>query len=330
MTAYTIYGALGSPYSLKVRAALRAKQLPVNWVGINPYTRGEVDKHVKVPVIPIIECPDGSWTNDSTPFLLDLEAKNIGRPLLPEDPLQRFACLLIEDMADEWLTKAMFHYRWFYDADEDQMSHWLIFDSHPGANISKIDGLAATFAHRQKSRMAMVGCTPDTAPIIEKSADRLMDILNRAALGGTRFLFGDLPSLADVSLYGQLWQMRTDPTPAAHMRGQFPYLFRWLEHVDDASGARDGWGNQLSDSVCEILSLAGDTYLPFLQANKEALASGADRFSVDIDGKEFSQDTFKYQVKCLTQLQQFWNELTQNDRDILSKHIGSTAKLLDA
>ena len=36
-----------------------------------------------------------------------------------------FLASLIEDFADEWLTKAMFHYRWAYDADIQYASLWI-------------------------------------------------------------------------------------------------------------------------------------------------------------------------------------------------------------
>ena len=42
-----------------------------------------------------------------------------------------FLAHLIEDFADEWLTKAMFHYRWAYDADIQYASLWIADDFFP-------------------------------------------------------------------------------------------------------------------------------------------------------------------------------------------------------
>ena len=42
------------------------------------------------------------------------------RRVIPSDPVVAFLDALIEDYADEWLTKAMFHYRWAFAADADK------------------------------------------------------------------------------------------------------------------------------------------------------------------------------------------------------------------
>ena len=327
MSHYTIYGAPGSPYSLKVRAGLRAKRVPHIWKILTADIRADVFSNVRAPVISVIETPGGEWVNDSTPFLIGLEGT--GRDLLPSHPAARFACLLIEDMGDEWLTKAMFHYRWFYEADAAQLSNWLIFDNFPGASMSDIKTAASTIAERQIGRMPLVGCTPETAPIIEGSADRLMGILNTHATGGDRFLFGGRVSLADLALYGQLWQLRSDPTPDTRMRANFPWLWRWLEHVDDASGYDGEWTAGLSPAVAELLALVGDTYLPFLNANAEAVEYGADSFTVEIDGKPFTQSVFKYQVKCFRALKAEWSSIGGNVRAELTEAIGPNASILD-
>ena len=331
MSQYEVYGALGSPYSLKVRAAMRAKRLPHTWTGMTAEDRARVMPNVKAQVIPVIRKPDGSWANDSTPFLLALEGE--GRALVPTDPMLRYACLLIEDMADEWFMKAMFHYRWTYAEDQEWCANWLMFDSLPNAGRAGVEAMAANIRARQISRMPLVGCTPETMPVIEASWKRTCRALEAMATGPARFLFGDRVSLADLALYGQLKVMSVDPTPMAWLRAETPYLYRWLDLADDASGLEGDWlgaAEALGQApVKALLAQAGDTYLPFLKANADALTAGAETFEVMLEGHRYSQGVFKYQAKCLETLRADWKALGAGDKQMLRGLIGEGAALLD-
>lgn len=326
MSRYDIYGALGSPYSMKVRAAMRAKRLVHTWTGMTAEDRQSVMPNVRAPVIPVIRMPDGSWTNDSTPFLLSLEGE--GRDLLPQSPIARFACLLLEDMADEWFMKAMFHFRWAYEDDAEWCANWLMFDTLPNAGRKAVEDAAATIRERQIRRMALVGCTPQTGPLIEASWKRICRELEALATSSSRFLFGDRISLADLGFYGQLKVMSVDPTPMAWLRTETPYLYRWLDHADDASGIDGNWLADTGPVVKNLLRIAGDTYLPFLDANASALDAGEDTFSLEIEGGTYTQGVFKYQAKCLHSLRSSWGELTTEDQDALSSMIGTGSHLL--
>ena len=81
---------------------------------------------VKAPVIPVLELPDGTVMNVSTPLVLELERRHPGaRLFVPGDAGEAFLAALLEDCADEWGTEAMFHYRWDQERDQLQMSQWL-------------------------------------------------------------------------------------------------------------------------------------------------------------------------------------------------------------
>ena len=83
---------------------------------------------VKAPVIPVLELPDGTVMNVSTPLVLVLELKRRhpgARSIVPGDAGEAFLAALLEDFADEWGTEAMFHYRWDQERDQLQMSQWL-------------------------------------------------------------------------------------------------------------------------------------------------------------------------------------------------------------
>jgi hypothetical protein len=89
------------------------------------------------------------------------------------------------------------------------------------------------------------------------------------------------------------------------MRKKAPRTYQWIQRLDDASGMEGEWidpTQPLPDAVREFLRLAGEVYLPFLEANAKALTDGADTFAFSALGKEYKQGTFKYQGKCLAWL----------------------------
>jgi glutathione S-transferase len=327
MSGYTIYGGLGSPYSMKMRAILRYRQLPYVWKQADG--GAGIFQHVKAPVIPVIRFPDGSWHNDSTPMIFELERRHKERSIVPTDPAQAFLAYLLEDFADEWGTKAMFHYRWFRERDQKQMAEWLAFDRLKGKGRDAILKTAQAFRERQVGRMPIVGCTPENAPIIEESAKRIIALFE-AYVTEELFLFGARPSLADFGWLGQLSQLAVDPTPQDLMRAEFPFTFRWLANLDDASGLEGDWRDPDAPppaAVTGLLKLAGDIYFPFLLANAEAVSKGAQTFSVKLLGQTYTQGAFKYQVKCLAELRAAFAKLDPESKEKVTALLGEAGCL---
>ena len=311
MNPYTIYGGLGSPYSMKMRAILRYRRLPHVWHQMGAGDEG-VFKNVKAPVIPVIQFPDGSWHNDSTPMIFALEKLHPERSILPSDAGHAFLAFLLEDFADEWGTKAMFHYRWFRPRDQKQMSEWLSFDRLRGRGRGFILKQAANFRERQVGRMALVGCTKENAPIIETTAREILTLFE-SHVTEESYLFGSRPSLADFGWMGQLSQLATDPTPQELMRAEFPFTYRWLANLDDASGVDGEWRSadaSIAPAVEGLLRLAGEIYFPFLIANATAIGNGRESFSLNLRGMPYSQGAFKYQARCLAELRKAYAELS--------------------
>jgi glutathione S-transferase len=317
---YTLYGALGSPYSQKLRALLRYRRLPFVWVDEGA-RRQEALAKVRAPVIPVLEDPDGHFANDSTPLIYDLEARHATRGVVPPDPAQAFVAHLIEDFADEWLTKGMFGWRWLAEVDQVQMSRWLSFDNLKGGGLAASQGFAAAFRERQVGRMAIVGCTAENFPLIEASTRAVLAALERHVVE-RHCLFGTRPSLAEFGLFGQLSQLGTDPTPQAMMRADYPYTYRWLAHLDDMSGVEGDWEPGFAPVVRELVRIAGDVYAPFLRANAEAADGGEAEFTMTAMGMPYSQGTFRYQVKCLADLRSRYGALDTAARNAADEVLG--------
>ena len=312
---YKIHGALGSPYSMKMRSLMRYRRITHVWSS-GAYVQQLAAEKSLPPVIPVIEYPDGSFRNDSTPVLYDLEARHAERSVVPTDPTKAFIAHILEDFADEWLTKAMFGYRWLEEVDQLQMSRWLSFDAMKGGGLEASQGMAKMFRERQVGRMAIVGCTAENFPLIEDSTRRVMQALEDHVVN-EHWLFGTRPSLAEISIFGQFSQLGVDPTAQTMMRKDFPYAFRWLLHVDDASGIEGEWdeaGAPLKPVVETLLAEVGRVYVPFLLANEGAMQAGEETFQIEVDGMPYEQGTFKYQLKCLADLRGRYEALSGETR----------------
>lgn len=304
MTQYRLIGGNASPYSQKLRAILRYRRIPHIWVLRTQALREQL-ADVRPMLVPILEYPDGERRTDSTPLALDLEERHPERRIQPDDPALAFLSHLIEDMADEWLTKCMFHYRFAYPEGQAYGPHWVIDDQRPDlADEADFNDAKAAFLARQTGRMPLVGCTPENAPVIEASYRRVLEIME-SSVRRDGYLFGDRPSLADFGIYGQFKTLATDPTPMAIMRDKAPHTEHWLRRLDDASGVEGAWRSldDLSPAVTDLLKMAGDTYLPFLLANAKAGDAGEQSFTLALGGQSYGQDVFRYQIKCLRWLQ---------------------------
>ena len=304
---YRLIGANASPYSMKLRAIMRYRRLAHDWVERTPAIREET-ANVRPQLVPILQYPeDGSYHIDSTPLAYALEERHPGRrSIIPEDPGHAFLSHLIEDMGDEWFTKAMFYYRFRDEADQKYATLWVVDDARPDLDGAALMEAAEAFRQRQVGRVPLVGATAENGPVIEASYRRLLAILE-AHVGHGRFLFGSRPALADFGLFGQLKTLGTDPTPMAIMRTEAPRVEHWVRRLDDASGAEGEWIDPeapLPVVVVELLKLAGDLYLPFLTANAEAGARGDASFATTLFGKPYAPGVFGYQVKCLNRLRE--------------------------
>lgn len=255
-------------------------------------------------VIPVVRFPDGSYHNESTRLVYDLEQRHTDRSVIPDHHGMAFLAHLIEDFADEWVSKAMFGYRWLEEVDQIQMSRWLGFDALEGGGLERSTAFADQFRARQVGRMPLVGCTRENFALIEASARGLLGALEKQVTDGF-FLFGSRPSLAEFGLYGQLSQLAVDPTPQALMRAEYPYAYRWVAHMEDLSGIMGYWSapdDPLPPAVEEALRQIGAIYAPFLLANAKALDAGDDGYTIEVEGHAYSQAPFKFQARCLADL----------------------------
>ena len=110
-----IVGVPASPYSRKLRAVLRYRRIAYAWVNHgSPESRSLPQPRVSLLPQLILAGEDGALVarTDSTPLIRLLEGRTAERSVIPPDPVIAFLDALVEDYADEWLTKAMFHYRW--------------------------------------------------------------------------------------------------------------------------------------------------------------------------------------------------------------------------
>jgi glutathione S-transferase len=300
---YRIFGAELSPYSVKVRSYFRYKRIPHEWIVRTVQNQAEFDRHAKLPLIPLVIAPDGTAMQDSTPIIERMEALHPELSIHPDDPALAFLSALIEEYADEWGNKPMFHYRWFYEADQESGAERIAASMNPDATGELLAGIRAAVKGRMVPRLAFVGSSPATKDQIEGSFHRQVEIFERH-LDGRAFLFGGRPAFGDFGLYAQLYECFTDPTPGAIIRARAPRVVAWIERMLDpvASG---GW-ERLSDLEPTLRPLLHDeiaaVFFPWSAANARALAAGDKEFTVELGGKPFRQETQKYHAKSLAAL----------------------------
>lgn len=325
-----LLGVPGSPYTRKMLALLRYRRIPHRMIWGSHFDPPENHPTPKVKLLPTFyfPTPDGREAMvDSTPIIHRLEKLHTDRSVTPSDPILGFLNQLIEDFADEWLTKAMFHYRWHHAHDAAHAAPLLIYSQHPQLSAAQAKEMSDAFARRQISRLPVVGSNDATAEIIESSYQRLVGIMD-GLIERQGFILGPRPCAADFAVYGQLTQLGVfDPTPSRYLEERSPRLRAWLDRVEDLSGVTpQHWlePTAIHEHLRDLLREIGHVYVPYLLANAQAVARGESQFEWTIDAKRWSQAVFPYQVKCLAALRQARANLSAPHRQTLDVVLAGT------
>jgi glutathione S-transferase len=331
-TPLKLMGAPGSPYTRKMLSLLRFRHIPYQLLIGDQSTREGLPKP-KVSLLPTFYLPnekgDIEAVVDSTPLIRRFETEFSDRSVIPTDPVMSFLNYLLEDYGDEWLTKAMFHYRWYYDADIKKAGRILPTWRNISAPEETLLAMSKGVSERQIARLYVVGSNDITAPVIEDSYHRFLEIFD-AVLQQHPFLMGQRPGSADFAFYAQLTQLAGfDPTPARICLEEAPRVYAWTDVVDDLSGnpaGEDDWltRDEARHVLGDLFAEVGRVYVPAMIANAEALTAGRNQMETTIDGKPWTQPAFPYQGKCLQWVRQEYGALDDEDRGVVDEILDGT------
>ena len=314
-TTYRIFGSELSPYSVKVRSYFRYKGIPHEWVA-RSREPAEFKKYARLPLVPLVVTPELEGIQDSTPIIEKMERLFPEPSIYPQDSALRFLSALIEEYADEWGNKHMFHYRWWYEADQLSAAERIAEGSLPeNATQEQIGETAKRVRERMVPRLSFVGSSATTKDQIESSLARLLEIVE-THLDGRYYLLGGRPALADFGLWAQLYECSTDPTVGAILRKTSPRTMTWIELMAKPHNRGDfeSW-DSLSATLDPLFSeeIAG-LFLPWSRANAAALEAGEKSFTVELEGKAFSQGTQKYHARSLAAIRAKYAAVEDRER----------------
>ncbi len=331
-----IFGATPSPYTQKMLSVFRYRHIPYtvhNGDIANKIAKlgVEVPKPVLLPTL-LLKDAAGELvaTTDSTPIIRRLENEFKERGIIPDDPALAFINYLLEDFGDEWVTKYMFHYRWYFEEDADIAGTILPLVD---LAINTPNELHAQYkeliAKRQIDRLWVVGSNDETAELIDLSYKRFLKLMEEHLLVSP-FLLGNKPSSSDFSFYGQLTQLvRFDPTPRKLAYEYSSRTVAWVDILEDLSGhdvENTSWTSleESPDTLKNILKEVGKMYVPALLANADALIKGAEIWEAEIDGAMWKQKTFNYQGKCLAWIKEEFDALNKDDKLRVKEYLQGT------
>jgi glutathione S-transferase len=300
---YRIIGAEMSPYSVKVRSYFRYKAIPHQWILRNAASQAEYEKLARMPIIPLVVTPEGTGIQDSTPIIDQMEKLYPEPSIDPDDGIANFISALIEEFGDEWGNKWMFHYRWARDVDQISSAGRIARMRGPDASEEKHAAFAGQIRARMVERVWFVGSNAVTAPQIEAGFLDMLGLLTNH-LEGRPYLFGGRPALGDFGLWGQIYEMWTDPTAGAIIGGGAPHVLDWVHRMlwPKAESKFETW-SALEPTLMPILTKqVGTQFMPWTCANEKALLEKQEEFNVTLGDKIWTQKPQKYHARSLGML----------------------------
>ena len=315
MNTIRLYGSRISYYTGKMQAYLGYKEIPYEFVTLNPGLFRRLYKETGTGQMPAIELPDGRFITDTTPMIAWLEGQYPENSVMPTDPVMRCISLLLEDYAEEWLWRPAMHYRWSYKPDRLLLSRKIVDEI-------MTEGALPNFVKRIRIRrrqhgeyVQRDGVSADTWDHVESIYLNTLDRLE-AIFSQRPWVLGERPSIADFGYFASMFRhFSQDPTPAEIMRRRAPAVFAWQARLWNARASTTS-GELLSEVPADLASTLADMgsgYLPYLNQNARAWQQGVERVDLQLQGVPYrSVPVSQYRVWCLEQLQQHARQVPED------------------
>ncbi len=318
-----VYGISVSYYTGKLEAYLRYKGIAYETA--SPYAdQKRIRAKVGAIQIPIVERDDGRWMSDSTPMILQLEKEHPAPAVMPADPVVRFATLLIEDYADEWLWRPAMHYRWSYEHDRALLSRILVDEVMQHIKLPRFVKLMLIKRRQRTGFVIRDGVTAENRAHVEGSYRAALSHMT-AMLKQRSYLLGSAPSLADFGMMGpMLRHFGQDPTPAEIMRNEAPAVYEWVARVWNARAAAGApaFVAEVPADAAGMLKEIAETHLVQLATNAAAFAKGLTHFDMTVQGAQYKRlPVSRYRVWCLEMMREAFAALSPGEQQRVRAHL---------
>ena len=310
-------GSSISYFTGKMENYLRLKGIPYRFESM--VFPGEVERNKRVvglSQMPVARLPDGRWMTDTTKMIQWFEEAYPQNPIVPKDPTLAFICYLLEDWADEWWWRPAMHYRWYYEEGARFASGHLAREVTGGLHLPLF---LKRFMLRRRQRDGYTsgdGIGPEAVQGVEADVANLLASLERI-FENRPFLLGDYPTLADIGFSGPFFRhFALDPIPLQLLRHTAPRTLEWVMRLWNStpSSVEGSMVNDVPEDICTLLRHMARGYLPYLNANVEAVSNGKTRFTATVDGVTYQgARSSQYRVWCLDELRKHYRRLTDQE-----------------
>jgi len=198
--------------------------------------------------------------------------------------------------------------RWYHEADAEQNRILIAADMTCGAPDIDLTAAKTMLPQGIVATLPPMGATPDSLAFLTDDLRGLCRDLD-AVFARHRFLGGAEPTVADLAFYGQLNQVRRDPTGGRIVGDpELPNLARWFGDVekraDDQPPAHASEAAPDAEALAPLARRIARTYVRFAVANARAVEE-APKGSLEVslaDGVAFRAARAGYNRKCLQAL----------------------------
>ena len=317
--ALRLRGSSISYFTGKMENYFRLKGIPYQLESME--FPGEVERNKKVlgvSQMPVVRLTDGRWMTDTTKMIQWFEAQYPENPVVPDDPALALVCYFLEDWADEWWWRPAMHYRWFYEEGARFASGHLAREVAGGLHLPLFVKRLMLRRRQRNGYTSGDGIGPGAVSGVEADVAALLASLERI-FEKRPFLLGDYPTLADIGFSGPFFRhFALDPIPLQLLRHTAPKTLEWVMRLwnSDPSSIQGSLVDEVPEDIRELLRHMASGYLPYLNANVDAIRGGASRFTATVDEVTYTgARSSQYRVWCLDELRKHYRRLQESEAE---------------